>query len=147
MFFVLIVFPGLCLFSLIIGMIHFYREMRQMAIDSREEVGEAKKGIISVSVCCAAVQLCFTVFYFVAKSATEPIEHPDDGSEFILNFFLGGVLTLMSMVAMFGLGCFIGCLMSIDSFFGTFWIRSIIRFIMCILLAILGMFLACVLLG
>lgn len=139
-FFLVIVFPGLCLFSLMIGMIYFYRGITDY---SKEEASEAKKDIIYVGVCCALVFLCFLTLFLTTNSTTEPIEPPDDGSELILNFILGGGFTLMLMVVMFGIGVSIGGFMSIDLLFGNFWIRWIIRFLICILF----MFLAAALMG
>ena len=137
MFFVLVVFPGLCLFSLIIGAIRCHRKMYQ--IDSSKEASGRKKGIIFLSVFCAFVfLLCLVLFLTI-----EPIEHPDYNSK---NIFLMGVLTLVTMVVMFDLGTSImnaPCMiMSFDSFirFGCRWLIRLIIYILSILLA-------CILLG
>lgn len=152
MFFLIVVLPGLCLFSLVIGMIQAYRETQvdeeqlvrngidQMTTERSEEASEAKKAIIYVSVCCASVLIFLTVCYFAfPNSATEPTEHSDYGSEFIV--FMGA-LTLMLMMVMFGVGFFIGVMMSLDSF-----MRSCGRFLSCLIICILFILLASVLLG
>lgn len=154
MFFFLIVLPGLCLFSLVIGMIHFYRETQvdeeqhirngtdQMATDRREEASEAKKDIIYVSVCCASVLLFFTIFYFVGFTnfATEPIEHPDYDIEFI---FFVGALTPVFMGFMFIVGLVIGIvMMSLPSF-----MRPHARYFICLIICILFILSATLLLG
>ena len=130
MFFIFVVFPGLCLFSLIIGAIRCHRKMYQ--IDSRKEASARKKGIIFLSVFCAFVfLLCLVLFLTI-----EPIEHGDYNSE---NIFLVGVSTLVAMAVMFDLGTFTMNVwyMSFDSFirFGRRWLIRLIIYILSLLLA------------
>ena len=155
MFFLIVVLPGLCLFSLVIGMIYAYRETQvneeqfvrnstdQMATERSEEASEAKKAITYVSVCCASVLIFLTVCYFAfPNSATEPTEHSDDGSEMVSIFIMVGAFTLVFMGLCFGVGGIIGTMMSLDSF-----MRSCGRFLSCLIICILFILLATVLLG
>ena len=152
MFFLIVVLPGLCLFSLVIGTIYAYREKQadreehihnganQMATERKEEAIEKKKDIIYVSVCCASGLLFLTVCYFAFRnSATAPTEHLDYGSQAIV---FVGALTLMLMMVMFCVGVPIAVMMSHDSF-----MRSCGRFLSCFIICILFIFLAAVLLG
>ena len=145
MFLFLFVVLLLCLFSLIIGMIYFYRKNQadgeehirngtdQIATEKSEETSEETKDIIYVSVCCASVLL--TVCYFIFSNfATEPIEHSDYGSEMLI-ILLGG-LTPIFMGFMFFVGFFIALMMSLGSFM-RFCGRLLSCFIMCILFLLL----------